>query len=158
MFKRGKEMRNSISIILEGLTNEAKSSGDLDDILLSKFKDLSPKDKKYILNSDCGKVLEARKKDGTDWTEDEVMNLLDTNDTVLYGALKHLYACQTEDEKESASTREHNGKGFNALDTDFLTSVCKQLLQRGFLTPKQKEVARKKLKKYRKQLTRLANS
>ena len=159
MLKRGKEMRNSINIILEGLTNEAKSSGDLDDILLSKFKDLSPKDKKYILNSKCDEeILEDRKKDGSDWTEEEVMNLLDTNDKVLYGALKHLYACQTEDEKQSASTREHNGKGFNALDADFLTSICKQLLQKGSLSPKQKEVARKKLKKYRKQLTRLANS
>lgn len=138
---------------------EAKS---LEYELLGKFKDLSAKDKKLIMKYDGDvteeSLLEGRKKDGSDWTEDEVMSIMETNDKCLYGALKHLYACQTEQEKTSASTREHNGKGFNAYDAEFLTSICKQLLQKGTLSPKQKEVARKKLKKYRKQLTALANS
>jgi hypothetical protein len=135
---------------------EAKD--DLKDTLLGKFKDLSSKDKKYIMQYDGEEIAEGKKKDGSDWSEDEVMDLLDRDDRVLFGALKHLYACQTENEKASASTREHNGKGFNAYDAEFLTSICKQLLERGTLSPKQKEVARKKLKKYRKQLTALANS
>jgi len=149
---------NDISLILEGLSKN-KRDNSLEDILLSKFNDLSSKDKKYIMAyDDTTSVDEGPKKDGTEWSEDEVMSLMETNDKVLYGALKHLYSCQTDSEKQTASTREHNNVGFNAYDADFLTSVCKQLLQRGFLTPKQKEIARKKLKKYRKQLTKLANS
>lgn len=138
---------------------EAKE--DLADELLGKFKDLSSKDKKLIMQYDgdiSESLNESPKKDGSLWTSDEVMSLLDSNDKVLYGALKHLYACQTDQEKTSASTREHNGKGFNAFDAEFLTSICKQLLQRGSLSQKQKEVARKKLKKYKTQLTALANS
>lgn len=136
---------------------EAKSTDnkDLEKELLGKFKDLTSNDKKILQSSD---IDESPKKDGTLWSEDEVMNLLETNDKVLYGALKHLYTCQTEDEKKSSATREHNGVGFNAYDADFLTSICKQLLKKGTLSAKQKEVARKKLKKYRKQLVTLANS
>lgn len=135
---------------------EAKSyNKDLEKELLGKFKDLTSNDKK-ILQSEG--LDESPKKDGTLWTEEEVMSLLETNDKVLYGALKHLYTCQTEDEKNAGATQDHNGVGFNAYDADFLTSVCKQLLDRGTLSPKQKEVARKKLKKYKKQLVALANS
>ena len=134
---------------------EAKS---LEDILIGKFKDLTPDDKKILKSAETGSIDEGPKKDGTPWTEEEVMNLLDTNDKVLYGALKHLYTCQTESEKRAGATQDHNGVGFNAYDADFLTSVCKQLIERGSLSPKQKEVARKKLKKYRKQLVALANS
>lgn len=134
---------------------EAVKSDNLEDILLGKFKDLSAKDKELILNSN---IDEAPKRDGSLWTEEEVMNLIETNDKVLYGALKHLYACQTDSEKVAGSTSEHNGKGFNSFDAEFLTSICKQLLERGTLSPKQKEVSRRKLKKYRKQLVELANS
>ena len=153
---------NTQSLILEGLKN-INESNDLKNDLMSKFKDLSSKDKKLIMSYNGYSEIEedieeGRKKDGSDWTADEVMDLLDRDDRVLYGALKHLYACQTDQEKNSASTREHNGKGFNAYDAEFLTSICKQLLQRGTLSQKQKEVARKKLKKYKTQLTALANS
>lgn len=129
--------------------------GKLEDELLGKFKDLSASDIKLLKSVD---IEEGPKRDGTLWSEDEVMNLVETNDKVLYGALKHLYACQTKDEKEASATRERNNVGFNAFDADFLTSVCKQLITKGSLSPKQKEVSRKKLKKYRKQLVALANS
>ncbi len=92
------------------------------------------------------------------WTELEIKDLVQTNDKVLYGALKKLYACQTEDEKMSKSTHEHNGQGFNSIDAEILTSFCEFLLRAGFLTEKQKVVVRKKLVKYNKQLTRLANA
>jgi hypothetical protein len=139
---------------------EAKGD-DLEDIMMGKFKELSKKDKEIILSSDVQEdiaVHEGKKKDGTPWTEEEVMGLLDTNDKVLYGALKHLYACQTDAEKSAESTQLRNNVGFNAYDAGFLTSVCKQLLQRGSLSQKQKEVSRNKLKKYKRQLVELANS
>ena len=92
------------------------------------------------------------------WSEEEIKNLVQTNDKVLYGALKKLYACQTSEEQAWASTHESNGVGFNAIDAEFLTSVSNFLLDKGYLTDKQKVIVRKKLVKYNKQLTRLANA
>lgn len=92
------------------------------------------------------------------WTEEEIKNLVQTNDKVLYGALKKLYACQTDEEQCDGTTHELNGKGFNGVDAPILSSFCEFLNKAGFLTPKQKAVARKKLVKYNKQLTLLANA
>ena len=92
------------------------------------------------------------------WTDDEIRNLIQTNDTVLYRALKKLYSEQTDDEQFREHTVERNGRGFNKVDADFLTSVSKFLNSRGFLTDKQKVATRRKLVKYTKQLTRLANA
>ena len=91
------------------------------------------------------------------WTEAEIKSLIQTNDEVLYRALRKLYAEQTADEQYSGETRERNGRGFNGVDSRFLSSVSEFLLKRGFLTTKQKTVARRMLVKYNKQLTRLAN-
>ena len=92
------------------------------------------------------------------WTEEEIKNLVQTNDKVLYGALKKLYAEQTADEQRAECTRERNGAGFNSIDAKFLSSVAQFLIRAGFLTEKQKAATRRKLVKYNKQLTRLANA
>jgi len=92
------------------------------------------------------------------WTEQEIKNLVQTNDTVLYNALKKLYACQTADEKRDGETKENNGVGFNGADASFLSSTAEFLKKTGFLTEKQKVIVRRKLVKYNKQLTRLANA
>lgn len=92
------------------------------------------------------------------WTEDEIRTLVQTNDKVLYGALKKLYAEQTSDEKAQGDTRHRNGAGFNSADAKFLSSVAEFLNRTGFLTTKQKAVTRRKLVKYNRQLTRLANA
>lgn len=91
------------------------------------------------------------------WTEEEIKNLVQTNDEVLYRALKELYACQTADEQISRETHEINGMGFNGVDAPILSSMAEFLKKTGFLTPKQKIICRKKLVKYNKQLTKLAN-
>ena len=92
------------------------------------------------------------------WTEEEIKNLVQTNDKVLYGALKKLYAKQTADEQRSKETKENNGVGFNGVDAGFLSSTAEFLLRTGFLTDKQKVIVRKKMVKYTRQLTRLANA
>lgn len=91
------------------------------------------------------------------WTAEEIKNLIQTNDKVLYGALKKLYGCQTKAEQTSESTQEHNGVGFNAIDAPFLSSLAESLNKYGRLTDKQKAAARKRLVKYNAQLTKLAN-
>ena len=105
-----------------------------------------------------GKEIEVEKESKRVWTAEEIKNLVQTNDKVLYGALKNLYNCQTADEQHSAETTHANGAGFNAIDAEFLTSVSQFLIKRGFLTDKQKVIVRKKLVKYNKQLTALANA
>lgn len=92
------------------------------------------------------------------WSEDEIKVLVQTNDKVLYGALKNLYNQQTADEQACGETKEYNGAGFNGVDAQFLSSTAEFLIKTGFLTDKQKVIVRKKLVKYNKQLTRLANA
>lgn len=92
------------------------------------------------------------------WTEEEIKVLVQTNDKVLYGALRNLYACQTADEKVDGAAHHCNGAGFNGVDAPILTSFAEFLNRTGFLTPKQRVLCRKKLIKYNKQLTILANS
>ena len=92
------------------------------------------------------------------WTEDEIKNLIQTNDKVLYAAFKKLYECQTADEQMNGNTHHVNGIGFNGVDAPILSSMAEFLIKTGFLTPKQKAVVRKKLVKYNKQLTNLANA
>lgn len=91
------------------------------------------------------------------WTEEEIKVLIQENDKVLYGALRKLYAEQTAEEQADGNTKVQNGIGFNGVDAPILSSFCEFLNKTGFLTPKQKILARKKLVKYNKQLTRLAN-
>lgn len=92
------------------------------------------------------------------WTEEEIKNLVQTNDEVLYRALIQLYNCQTEDEKAVGTTKEYNNAGFNGVDAPILSSFATFYKKTGFLTGKQKAIARRKLIKYNKQLTRIANS
>lgn len=91
------------------------------------------------------------------WTAEEIKELVQTNDKVLYGALRKLYACQTTDEQAGHEVNHKNGMGFNKFDASILSSFCEFLNRAGFLTDKQKGVARNKLKKYTRQLTVLAN-
>lgn len=91
------------------------------------------------------------------WTKEEIKALIQTNDKVLYGALKQLYARQTADERKLKETNCQNGLGFNGVDAPFLTNVAEFLLKTGFLTDKQKVITRRKLVKYTGQLTRIAN-
>lgn len=91
------------------------------------------------------------------WTQDEIRELVQSNDKVLYGAMRKMYECQTADEQMTGTANHRNGIGFNGVDAGIMTSFCEFLNKTGFLTYRQKEIARKKLKKYTRQLTELAN-
>lgn len=92
------------------------------------------------------------------WTEEEIKVLVQTNDKVLYGAIRKMYDQQTADEQGSGETKHRNGVGFNGADARIMSSFAEFLNRTGFLTPKQRAVARRKLVKYNRQLTRLANA
>lgn len=83
---------------------------------------------------------------------DSIKWLLTNNDKFLISGLLRIYSHQTNDEKAVEGTKYINGIGFNSADAEILTSLAKFVLVKGYLTPKQKELARKKLPKYAKQL------
>ena len=91
------------------------------------------------------------------WKKEEIRELLETNDRAVVRGIVVIYSLQTEDERKTAETMEHNGVGFSGLDAQFLSSLAKQILERGWLTEKQMVYARKKILKYAGQLTKVAN-
>lgn len=91
------------------------------------------------------------------WTQEQIKELILTNDRMVYRSLMMLYSKQTSYEQTRGQTTDRNGVGFNHCDAEIMTSFAKFLEKTGFLTPKQKVIARKKLIKYVKQLTRYAN-
>lgn len=87
--------------------------------------------------------------------------------------LRGMYAIwqlQTEDEKQSESTRDLNGVGFSGIDGEILTSFTNQIIKRGFVTQinnpankiqmflseKQEKYVRKYMPRYARQLVKIA--
>ena len=93
----------------------------------------------------------------TNWTADEIKDIISRNDRQLCLAIVQIYNCQTEDEKLYKETSHDNGIGFNAFDSEILSSFAEQYLERGSLSKRQLEIARKKMPKYGRQLAELAN-
>lgn len=91
------------------------------------------------------------------WKQDEIKQLILINDKMVYRSLQVLYSFQTADEKSYKDTTERNGKGFNSVDAEFMSSCANFYQKNGYLTNRQKEIVRKKLIKYTRQLTDFAN-
>lgn len=96
-------------------------------------------------------------EEGKVWTVEEIRDKLLTDDVWLIRALKAIYKHQTELERVNRNTKVLNNIGFNAMDADFLSGMVAFHKDRGFFTPKQIEVIRKKMVKYAGQLTKIAN-
>lgn len=86
------------------------------------------------------------------WTLDAVRTSIQNSDKAVISALMLLYSYQTTDEQMTGDARHQNGAGFNGADAPILTSFAQQYEQKGWLSPKQLELARKKLKKYSRQV------
>lgn len=72
-------------------------------------------------------------------------------DRAIHG-LMVLYDKQTMDEQVNKRTRHDNGVGFNAYDSEFLTSLAQQYKARGFLSYGQQKALMKTMPKYAAQL------
>lgn len=101
------------------------------------------------------RLLEAKR---SNWTVEEMKDVLARNDDQVGKALVKLYELQTEDEKASGSTHEYNSVGFNSFDAEILSSFAEFYMKYHRLSPKQLAIARKKIMKYAKQLVNIANS
>ena len=75
-----------------------------------------------------------------------------TDRLTAWRALKRIYENQTEDEQTSELTKYDNGEGYTESDSEFLTSLAKQLLMYGNLSDKQTKCLFKLMPKYARQL------
>lgn len=91
------------------------------------------------------------------WTIEEIKNLLNTSDKMVAHSVKVLFDLQTTDEQTTGETSHKNGVGFNGVDANFLSSCAQFYIHTGFLTARQTVLCRKKLIKYARQLTLVAN-
>lgn len=98
----------------------------------------------------------SKKTTPNGWNKDAIQSLLECNDRAVCKALVAIYERQTEHEKCIGQTKEHNGVGFSAFDAEFLSSLAEQVKTRGTLSPRQLELARKKIKSYWRQLLEIA--
>lgn len=91
------------------------------------------------------------------WRKETIQELLDTNDKAVLRAVLAIYDRQTDDEQLSEQTRELNNIGFSGVDGEIMSSFAKQIQKRGFLSAKQMLIARKKMKRYWRQLAEIAS-
>ncbi len=101
------------------------------------------------------------------WNIDEIKENLIKDNIWVVRAVVAIYNYQTLDEQEQEETTENNGVGFNGCDGNIMSSFAKQIIRYNnntspvkhpsALSPKQMSIARKKIIKYSKQLTKIAN-
>ena len=72
-------------------------------------------------------------------------------------ALVRIYENQTADEQRADVTREDNGIGFTGIDAQFLSSLAKQFITKGSLSPKQMLFVHAKMRKYAQQIVNVSD-
>lgn len=88
----------------------------------------------------------------TQWDKAKLVELLNTNDKAVWRGVARIYERQTEAEKAVGDTCVYNGIGFSGADAQILSSLAQFYEKTGFMTPRQTAIARKKIKKYTRQL------
>jgi hypothetical protein len=97
---------------------------------------------------------------------------LATNPRWILKGLYTVYLRQTETEKVTGATIEHNNVGFSSADSDILTSFAQQMVRRGFtiiklkeysdletfFSPKQVDILTARLPKYARQLMKISKN
>ncbi|MFA6569981.1 MAG: hypothetical protein WCT77_01955 [Bacteroidota bacterium] len=95
---------------------------------------------------------EALDAKGTIWNKERIQKLLDTNNEAVYRAMLRIYDRQTRTEQINQNTEDWNSVGFTGVDGEIMSSFTEAYKKYGRLTEKQMNIARKKMKKYWKQL------
>lgn len=91
------------------------------------------------------------------WDKEKIIELLENSDEMVRRSVVKIYQYQTDDEQRTEQTRHHNGVGFNGVDGEIMSSFAKQIMSGRKLTDNQLGMARKKIRKYAGQLTKIAN-
>ena len=91
------------------------------------------------------------------YTKDSILVLFSKNEAFMFRALLKVYAFQTQDEKNTDSVSHANGMGFRSCDSYILSKLAKWYEEKGYFTPKQAEIVRKKMPVYAGQIAKIAN-
>lgn len=102
------------------------------------------------------------------WTKQEIRLALENNNAWIIRGISAIYAYQTASEQDAQQTEDRNDVGFNSADSEILSSFAEQITawnntparDRRYdspLSPKQIQLARRRMKKYAGQLARIAN-
>jgi len=91
------------------------------------------------------------------WTPTEIKENILRSDLWLTKAILAIYALQTASEQSMEATTQLNHVGFSAFDAKRLSYYAKWLKSGRVLSGTHKEVARKKMLRYTKQLAKIAN-
>ena len=86
-----------------------------------------------------------------------IREMLSTDSRWALKGLVRIYNNQTVDEKSSEDTKHDNGIGFTGADGHIMTSIAKQYIARGSLSPKQMGIVHKNMPKYSRQLEKEAS-
>lgn len=99
------------------------------------------------------------------FTRESILNLLETNNKMVERSIIVIFERQTADEQQSYTTNRTNGRGFNGVDAHFGTVLANVVIANKYnrmpgeiLSIKQRQIARKMLKKYVGQLVEEANN
>jgi len=95
---------------------------------------------------------EALDAQGRIWNKEKIQRLLETNNEAVIRGMKRIYARQTRSEQIDQQTEVWNTIGFTGVDAKIMSSFVEFHKKFGYLSPKQMNIARKKTKKYWKQL------
>lgn len=87
-----------------------------------------------------------------------IQALVQNNDNAAIRALLAIYDRQTEAEKAVGVTKEHNGAGFSGAESEILSSFAEWYKAKGFLSPKQLVITKKRLMKYWRQLLEISEA
>lgn len=86
-----------------------------------------------------------------------VKSKLGTSDNWAKTALLRIYDYQTNEEQQVGYTKVYNGVGFTGCDGEILSSFAQQLQTKGYLSPKQTILVKRKMPKYWSQIIGLSN-
>lgn len=92
------------------------------------------------------------------WTKESIQELLGRSNLAVERAIVAIYKRQTQEEQVSGGTKERNGMGFGAYDSEYLTRVAQGIL--GGTGPGKwyiEKFLRPKVLKYWRQLAEIAN-
>lgn len=92
----------------------------------------------------------------TEWTEHEIEIYIKSPMGAWNSALA-LYRMQTAEEMEKHASLARNGVGFSKIDAPLVTPIIQGGLERGWIYYREAYYLRKKLEKYTRQLTIIAN-
>jgi hypothetical protein len=91
------------------------------------------------------------------YNKEDIQAKLKSSDKWLIRGLLAIYNNQTSHEKVVEGVVEDNGIGFNGVDGEILTKMAKWYNDKGWLSPKQIALVRRKMLKYAGQLAKIAN-